>query len=262
MLVTKTALRASMLGAAAFVGLMAANANAQDISSPTTVTDIDQMLLEEGVIEIDLNGGGTDFLVEIVELPVDFPQASAVEFPEFDSITVEPVFPEANFVLPVLEGGEQAVEVALIRAVNEFGGIAVRKSPQDQTPFADTFETGDTVGGDIVTASTALLYFDTVNFFDMHQGELTRSFGPFSETGDNAFVGLSLFSPSSEETRSFVNFGFLEITRGSLTVGQQGFQEQPFEGAQIGAATVPVPAPLALLGFAIAGLFGLRRFKA
>lgn len=92
----------------------------------------------------------------------------------------------------------------------------------------------------------------------MFEGSIFFTDDSGNKEGSTGHIGLSLFNTETEET----NFGFLEITRGSLTLGELGFQQTPDAGAAFGAATVPVPAPLALLGFAMAGLFGLRRFKA
>lgn len=234
---------------------MAFGAAATETIFPTTVIDIDKVLAGEGVLEIDLNSDEvTDFLIEILSPPVLFPAIATAEAP------VD--LPEADFTLPVLEGGQQALEIALIRSVSQSGGVLVEPIKSESTQFALTFADGDVIGGMMqrtFDTSTALLYYDTVDFNDPQQ--TVRSFGPFSEAGDNAFIGLSI--ETSEEGTNEVsrNFGFLEITRGSITVGRQGFQEEPFVGAQIGEATtaVPLPAPLAFLAAALLGLFGLRR---
>ena len=133
------------------------------------------------------------------------------------------------------------------------------------TPFALELARGDIVGRNLKfnTTDTALLYFDTafVDFIETEDGfgpgfVDEESFGPFSEDGQNGFVGLSIFTEATEEE----NFGFLEITRGSVTIGEQGFQNASGQGAQIAAAAaVPIPAPLAFLTVALLGLFGLRR---
>lgn len=248
------AFRASLIGAAASVGLFASSAMAQD---GLTLIDIDQVLAGEGILEIDLNSDeATDFFVEIVRLPVLFPPT---EETPFAAAAIE----ISEFILPTLGDGQQATEVALITAASEDAGIVFAPTKSDGTPFAATFMEGDIIGefGREPTTSQALLYYDTVELGN--DDAIERSFGPFDETGDNAFIGLSLSGLNEQEDADFVtNFGFLEITRGSITVGQQGFQTQPFEGAQIGAATVPLPAPLAFLAVAILGLFGMRRFKA
>lgn len=254
---TLRAFRATLLGAAAFVGMTAATSLAQD--SSLVISDIDERLDAEGFIDIDLDGGGADFRVELIQPPQLFPTEIG------DGLPVATFIDDPLFLLPPLDPGQQAIEIALIRTANplamyelqgDTGGIVARLEKLQSTPFAATFGEGDIVGefGREFTVSSALLYYDTVD-----EEGIRRSFGPFSETGDTGFVGLSVTSMA--EGGEFVNnFGFLEITRGSVIIGQQGFQEAPFTGAQIGA--VPLPAPIAFLAFAVLGLFGLRRFKA
>ena len=261
MTIKSRALRATLLGAVAAVGFSAPQALGQE-NSPTTVIDIDAMLAGQGIIEIDLNRDEiTDFLVEIVEIPFQ---------PQFERILAETEFPPAEFRLPNFGDGLVATEVALVSAVEsetQTGQVLGQFDDTFGTLFADVLESGDTVGRferKFFGVDTVLLYVDTVfaelefatvefEVFPIVDGP---SFGPFARDGTTGFVGLSLFNESEESN----NFGFLEITRGSITVAQQGFEPQSGTAAQIGA--VPVPAPLALLGFAIAGLFGLRRFKA
>ncbi len=266
MTIKSSAVRASLLGAIAAVGLTATQATAQEFP-PTTVINIDEMLAGQGIIEIDLNRDDvTDFLVEIIQLPVRPPfEFETVARLGIASLEVE-AFPPASFTLPDLKPGQQASEVALIRAVNEDAGIGF-DSKLPHTPFASVFQEGDLVGK-LSTASEAFLYVNTIEFLeplslqniDFEEFEIVeRSFGPFNEDGANGFVGLSLSIFDEEEEGSVTNFGFLEITRGSITVGQQGFQSTPFAPAEIGASAVPLPAPLAFLAVALLGLFGLRR---
>lgn len=127
--------------------------------------------------------------------------------------------------------------------------------------FLGIFADGDTIGpgaltSDVVEADSGVFHFSTPPGKE-GPGE---SFGPFAEIGSTGFIGLSLFNPDTDET----NFGFLEVTRGSLLLGTLGFQTAPDQGAQIGEASgdmgaVPLPAPLALLGFGLIALFSLRR---
>jgi hypothetical protein len=53
-------------------------------------------------------------------------------------------------------------------------------------------------------------------------------------------------------------FGFVEVTRGSVTPGILGVNGNAFGAAQV-PNVVPLPAPALLLGAGIAGLMGLRR---
>lgn len=77
--------------------------------------------------------------------------------------------------------------------------------------------------------------------------------GAFSSIGSNGFIGLSL--TSKDEPRE-VNFGFVEITRGSTILGQVGYQTTPGAGASI---PVPEPAAAAVLLAGLTGLLTRRR---
>ena len=127
---------------------------------------------------------------------------------------------------------------------NYFGSVAALLGPSET--FIDV----------VKSPSSALLYADFADDF----GNVT-SFGSFSEVGDQGFVRLRLEGKEIGQT-----FGFLEISRGSLnlltlsttTDNALGFTAP---STLTSAATVPLPAPLALLGFGVVALFGLRRFK-
>lgn len=110
--------------------------------------------------------------------------------------------------------------------------------------FAERFEAGDNVGefeGKPFFVKSALLFDDFAN-----------PQGPFAEVGDTGFIGVGL----SDDGVDF--FGWLQITRGSVQVGQAGFQPNANVVAPIPNA-VPVPPTLALLATGAIGLGALAR---
>lgn len=63
--------------------------------------------------------------------------------------------------------------------------------------------------------------------------------------------------PSEEVLATY--FGFVEVTRGSVTPGILGVNLVQGAGALVPVSTVPLPAPALLLGAGLAGLAGMRR---
>lgn len=93
---------------------------------------------------------------------------------------------------------------------------------------------------------------------------------PFAEVGASGFIALSLSqhppkdSPKGTPGRTF--FGFAEITRGSLTVEDTGFEDTPDTPIFAGAESSAVPEPSSLTLFAVAAVgfavYYLRRKQA
>jgi hypothetical protein len=79
----------------------------------------------------------------------------------------------------------------------------------------------------------------------------TGESGAWASTGAHGYVGLRF------EFGNFSNYGWLELTRGSLTLGRFGFETDD----SVGAAITPVPEPstLMLMASGAAGLLALRR---
>lgn len=115
----------------------------------------------------------------------------------------------------------------------------------------------------------------TISGGSLSNGQLTfysGSNGPFGTIGATGFIGLVLDPPGGGGGGAVPggagsapppkHFGWLEITRGSITVGQSGFQTTPGVGVQAGASPeVPEPSSLAMLAGGAIGLAVLRRRK-
>ena len=104
--------------------------------------------------------------------------------------------------------------------------------------FVETFAAGEQVDG-------------TIGFADFNGQLFNGALGPFSTIGASGFVGLSLCDGVSS-----YNYGWLEITRGSTTVGRVGYQTTPDVGATI---PVPEPSSLTMLAIGVSGIAALRR---
>lgn len=103
---------------------------------------------------------------------------------------------------------------------------------------------------------------------DLIETEFGVSDGPFAVEGATAFIGLQVNTEAlsfAEEVHGApiggTTFGWAQITRGSITVGQIGFQPG---GGSANVAPVPVPPALGLLlgGLALIGFIGRRRAAA
>jgi hypothetical protein len=94
--------------------------------------------------------------------------------------------------------------------------------------------------------------------------------GPIPNVGDSAFFGFRITTGTpgvdySEPIENAVDtFGWIELTHGSVIVGQVGLQSLPGAGAPVpgGPSEVPVPAAGLLLMGGLAGLGALRRRRA
>lgn len=205
--------------------------------------NINQTIEAGGRLTFDLNGDGADdYEIEILTPNVQDSTET------FELARIRGIFPELPLPVSIIDDDDD----------EDFGGED--PNPEDdrdlahkiflansESEFARVFSAGDTVFKDF-RENDAPTGFEAVLYSDENGDE-----GPFSEIGSTGFIGLHLMD---EFEASF--FGFLEITRGSITVGQLGFQTDPNTGALIPGAVVPVPPSLAFmavgaLGLAVAG---------
>ena len=145
------------------------------------------------------------------------------------------------------EFGEAAEINGLVNENNLSAEIFIdEEDPFSQ--FATIFQEGDHIS----LASGDSTMFATL-YTDIFEGV---SEGPFSAPGSTGFIGLFVV----DQFENF-NFGFAEITRGSITVGQVGVQTVPGSPAPVSVNAVPVPAALPLLlgAFGLFGFMGMRR---
>lgn len=205
----------------------------QQAAADVITFDLGETVEAGGLIQFDLNNDGfNDYEIEILTPNIDGPQSET-----FEVARIRGIFPEFNLEdidrpLPVSASIEGDIPEDIAHE------IFLENS---ESAFVRTFEAGDTVfntfSDPAPTSGEALFYLDET--------------GPFSEEGSTAFIGLQIIN----EFEQFV-FGFAEITRGSITVGTIGFENNVNTGALIpgGGAAVPVPASI---GFMALGAFGL-----
>ncbi|MEM7270621.1 MAG: hypothetical protein AAF401_15385 [Pseudomonadota bacterium] len=194
-----------------------------------SIVDVDLSVQDahSAPIQFDLNGDGfNDFEIAIGNL--DFPVEDGING-EFATIT--------------------ALRTFVSNGLESDGGIIVSSEeffvdPHTSFPSVATFQRGDDVSFDIMPG------FSFQNQALLFAGDE----GPFSAENDTAFIGLSLIIFDDDEV--FQPFlGWAEITRGSVTVGEVGFQTQLETEAPIPVTGVPVPPAFALFAGALA-LFG------
>lgn len=237
--------RLAMLGASAIMCAFAAQATAQEGPQGLKTNNLGQTLTlgDEATVsqEIDINFDGIpDFVVKITTDEQLFQNEAPV------GRLAPGEFLEAGYILSL--GVDNPI----------FSSVFFDLEDDRDGTIAKTFDLGDVVGEGFLTGQSRIpATSSAILYASVDSNDRIFSNGPFREIGDTGFLGFASFDPETEDT----NFGFLEITRGSLAFGNLGFQQTANLGATVATtAAVPLPAPLALLGFAIAGLFGLRRF--
>jgi len=210
-----------------------------------TVVNIDQTTdIDTAPIEIDLNNDtNTDFIISV----------SPTFVVDIDSPIV---------VLSSSIGGTTSIEIDFEVGGFEAGSIRGLTTPGISAAaiavgadgFAATFEPGEEIGG-------GDSFSTDVDLYEVLGPELSE--GPLAEIGSTVFIGLQLqlFDTNGPADQLF---GWLELTRGSVTAGQLGLQTDPNAAAPIPTGDVPLPPSLAMLGAAMAGMgvAGLRRRRA
>lgn len=117
----------------------------------------------------------------------------------------------------------------------------------DEDGYTTLFGPGDEVDSGDGPTDTYSEFFDAAG-------------GPFSQIGDTGYIGLQL------ELETGTHYGWLEVTRGSITGGQAGFQTTagapaPIPGGgMVGTpAGVPEPGGIPMLAAGAAGIALLKR---
>jgi uncharacterized protein with PIN domain len=153
-----------------------------------------------------------------------------------------------DFEVSVVQiGSKSRGTVSSVKTKSEFGRGWV---------YPAFFNVGDVVDG--------TQKFGFANF--VYEGtDETTFFGP--EEGETTYLGLVLETYSDVVDGGIVsNYGWVELTRGSLTASRIGFQTNAGVGATItapatGPTPVPLPATLPLLAAGFGGLAVMRRRK-
>lgn len=151
--------------------------------------------------------------------------------------------------------------------------------------FVYVFDAGDDVDGTVGRRTLDAKLYGFITESDPETGDELpdRPFGPFAEEGDRGFVGLSIqefnfkendfdtatrmdgeiIHGGGEREEPTINYGWVELVRGSINVLRIGYQQTVGAAAPIpgGPITVSEPATLPLITLGAAGLVALRRRK-
>jgi hypothetical protein len=111
------------------------------------------------------------------------------------------------------------------------------------TRYVEGGSVGDATLGEIAGSGIA---YET-DFSSINGGE-------WNAVGVHGFAGVVMFNDSQEST----NYGWIELTRGSLTVGRIGYETESGVAANI-PGRLPEPATLALLASSAVGIAAMRR---
>jgi hypothetical protein len=239
----KTIILGAVLGCAGIIGAGAAVAN-------TIVTDFGLTATAggESIVRFDLDGDTfDDYEIEIER------EFLVTNGEDADPTILTTPYRETATIRGLANDGKLG-GILIDPSFVEFATLGV--SAFGLEDFARAFQSGETIGGEgpAFLASSGILYEDFYGFSAPGVvGETpTTSRGSFSAPGFSGYLGLSIRIPDSDPF-----FGWLEITRGSITVGQGAISTTP--GAAIATpAAVPLPPGLALF----AGAFGLMGFAA
>ncbi len=214
------------------VGLAASPAQAITTSFEETMEVVNVDLTTGGTgepISFDLNGDGIDdFKIEIF--------SGGDEGEEF--AVIDAIFNEIN-----LEAGV-GIDSPIVASAIADGGARLIGPEQ----FVTVYNEGDVISDN----------FRDYSFSgQLYTNDGTGDIGPFAEIGSTGFIGLYVVDSFEDLT-----FGFAEITRGSITVGQVGRQTQQGAPAVVtsSVSAVPLPAALPLLLGAM-GLFGFMGWR-
>ncbi|MFT6897361.1 MAG: hypothetical protein ACJA13_001767 [Paraglaciecola sp.] len=137
-------------------------------------------------------------------------------------------------------------------SVDSYSQVGKLKSRSKKTMFssdskyAQMFNSGSAVDGSAFDGTNG----STSSFIDVYRG----FGGEWQAVGAHGFVGIKFWDGTGNGYR----FGWLELTRGSLTIGKMGLQNAYNTAAAIPNA-VPEPGSLLLLASGALGLIGLRR---
>lgn len=149
--------------------------------------------------------------------------------------------------------GDSANDFQVISQMTQ-GNLSVWPAKQ---PWVATTSSGYLVklqAGDVVNAST-FTNSDWIGYAYRTNDEVSGD--PWGSVGDHGYAAVRMMIEDAW------HYGWIELTRGSLTVGQVGFQNTAGADAQIpsGPTTSPLPEPqtLALLALGAAGAAAVRR---
>jgi hypothetical protein len=242
--------------------LSATTANAGILETEFNVT------IEEGLqYEFDINADGKNDFSVTVGPDREMPAANLIE---------EPVG---------FSPSSETAGRARVRALGEQSRVFT--FDLDDEDFAVKLALGDSVDENTGDLRTSGKLYDTRFEKSKLPGgkDMFVEFGEFASNGDdeivNGFVGLAIetfnFRPNligengdiqqdedGEKAERTINYGWIELTRGSVILVRSGFQQianapAPIDGRDI---QISEPATLPLMALGAAGLYALRRRKA
>lgn len=245
------------LGVVSAVGALAFGMTAPMASHAAVLEVIlNQTIEAEESTSFDLNGDGVDDFEVLILTPNFNGDSSAGVFERAIITALDPApRPESDIPLPV-DPDVPLLDVVGIPIDDDDEGRDAGNNifvENEETGFAQVFQAGDVVGG---PSDDSLRLFQAILYTTENDPE---GEGPFAEIGATGFIGLEMISFDE-----IVTFGWLEVSRGSITLHRAGAETTAGVGALVPASVVPVPPAIGFMVVSVAafGLVARRRRKA
>ena len=164
---------------------------------------------------------------------------------------------DVAFLIGTFESDGQTVEFASATGIS----TELDEYSTQLTFGSFDFETvGRLSAGDVVDAETFDTFIDFASFYSTN-----REDNFLNASGDTGFLGFRLsMQPFVIDTNPEFFYGFIEVTRGSITIGNMGFQTTAGAGLTVANQTTPdaivsAPATLGMMLITCVGFMSMRR---